>query len=152
VIAALALLPFAARYPTRSATPARAAPPGASLCFAATSPLDLVDSAGRKVLGSAQRRTGNRVLHQGCLPLRPAASTPAAAALLRSRADVEPLLVTAIAAALGLAPYSGSLTPEEDAQAARLAALRRIDPHFPPPLPAASSSAAPHSQRLGPAL
>ncbi len=38
------------------------------LCFYKSSPVDLAAS-GRKLLGSAERRLGNRVLHHGSLPL-----------------------------------------------------------------------------------
>ena len=120
VIAALASLAFAARYP------------GPALCFATTSPLDLVDPAGRKVLGSAQRRSRGRVLHQACLPLRPPGLTPATASIPCARDELEPRLVTAIAAALDLVPEPGALTAEEAAGAARLLTRRRSDPSFAP--------------------
>lgn len=56
-------------------------PRSASLCFADTTALDLVDEAGRKVVGSAQRRTGGRVLHHGSIPLQVPALTPGSGAL-----------------------------------------------------------------------
>jgi lipoate-protein ligase A len=45
------------------------------LCFHKSSAVDLV-AAGRKLLGSAQRRTGRRVMHHGSLPLAPNSLTP----------------------------------------------------------------------------
>jgi membrane protein implicated in regulation of membrane protease activity len=53
-------------------------PAAASLCFTDHTALDLVDQQGRKVVGSAQRRTGGRVLHHGSLPLTTPALTPEA--------------------------------------------------------------------------
>ncbi len=44
-------------------------PRKASMCFDDHTALDLVDSSGRKVVGSAQRRAGGRVLHHGSIPL-----------------------------------------------------------------------------------
>jgi lipoate-protein ligase A len=118
VIAALARLSLKVRYPEHP-TPARAAPRGPSLCFDTATAHDLVDAEGRKVLGSAQRRSRGRVLHHSSLPLRPARLTLKSGALFRRRDDVEPLLVEEIAAALGLVPHAGALTAEEEAAAAR---------------------------------
>ena len=39
-------------------------------CFMGTDPLDLVTSNGKKLIGSAQRRSQNRVLLHGSLPLK----------------------------------------------------------------------------------
>lgn len=61
--------------------PRSVAPRAATLCFDDTTVHDLVDEAGRKVLGSAQRRRAGRVLHHGSLPLSVPALTPAAGAL-----------------------------------------------------------------------
>jgi len=52
-------------------------PRDATLCFHDHTALDLVDAAGRKVAGSAQRRVGARVLHHGSLPLQVPALSPA---------------------------------------------------------------------------
>ena len=51
-------------------------PRTAGLCFADITALDLVDIDGRKLVGSAQRRTGGRVLHHGSIPLEVPALTP----------------------------------------------------------------------------
>ena len=51
-------------------------PRDGSLCFLDHTALDLVDDGGRKVVGSAQRRRGGRVLHHGSVPLVAPALTP----------------------------------------------------------------------------
>lgn len=56
-------------------------PREAGMCFAASTALDLVDEAGRKVVGSAQRRTGGRVLHHGSIPLTIPSLTPEASSV-----------------------------------------------------------------------
>jgi lipoate-protein ligase A len=56
-------------------------PQGASLCFEDPTALDLVDPQGRKVVGSAQRRRGGRVLHHGSIPLSVPALSPGSGAL-----------------------------------------------------------------------
>lgn len=44
-------------------------PKEASMCFEDHTSMDLVDGQGRKVVGSAQRRSEGRVLHHGSIPL-----------------------------------------------------------------------------------
>lgn len=44
-------------------------PRDASMCFDDHTSMDLVDAQGRKVVGSAQRRSDGRVLHHGSIPL-----------------------------------------------------------------------------------
>ncbi|MFT7461767.1 MAG: lipoate-protein ligase A [Pseudohongiellaceae bacterium] len=56
-------------------------PQGATLCFEDTTALDLVDDQGRKVVGSAQRRRGGRVLHHGSIPLATPSLSPHAGSL-----------------------------------------------------------------------
>ena len=56
--------------------PLSTGPRSAGLCFAGTTALDLVLRDGRKLVGSAQRRRGGRVLHHGSIPLSPPALTP----------------------------------------------------------------------------
>ena len=51
-------------------------PRDGSLCFRDHTALDLVDEQGRKLVGSAQRRRGGRVLHHGSVPLTAPALTP----------------------------------------------------------------------------
>ena len=54
--------------------------PAAGRCFYSITPYDLV-AGGRKLVGSAQRRRGGRVLHHGSIPLDPNPMTPRAAAV-----------------------------------------------------------------------
>jgi len=70
-----------APLPRGGDAPLSVRPRSASLCFADTTALDLVDESGRKLLGSAQRRRGGRVLHHGSIPLRVPALTPGSSAL-----------------------------------------------------------------------
>jgi lipoate-protein ligase A len=56
-------------------------PERASLCFEDATALDLVDSRGRKLVGSAQRRRGGRVLHHGSIPLSVPDLSPGSGAL-----------------------------------------------------------------------
>lgn len=51
-------------------------PRDGTLCFEDTTALDLVDGDGRKVVGSAQRHRGGRVLHHGSIPLSVPALSP----------------------------------------------------------------------------
>lgn len=53
-------------------------PRDATLCFLDATALDLVDAEGRKVVGSAQRHRGGRVLHHGSIPLEVPALSPSA--------------------------------------------------------------------------
>lgn len=55
--------------PRGGGAPRSVHPRAATLCFEDTTVHDLVDGSGRKVVGSAQRRTGGRVLHHGSIPL-----------------------------------------------------------------------------------
>ncbi len=76
-------------------------------CFFAPKGQDLVDEQGKKVFGSAQRRTGGRVLHHGSLVLAANHWTPFTGALLpRDKATREAelceVLGDRIGAALGL--------------------------------------------------
>ncbi len=57
--------------------PLSVSPRAATLCFEDTTAFDLVDDEGRKVVGSAQRRDGTRVLHHGSIPLQVPALSPA---------------------------------------------------------------------------
>jgi len=52
----------------------------AGRCFYSVTSYDLV-AAGRKLVGSAQRRKGGRVLHHGSIPLDPNPMTPDAASI-----------------------------------------------------------------------
>lgn len=102
-------------------------PRAATLCFEDHTSFDLVDHAGRKLVGSAQRRRAGRVLHHGSIPLEVPALTPGASSLRdltggpmsweRAAAAVE----TAFAA--GLCAGGWELEEPSAAEAAEAAAL-----------------------------
>jgi len=80
-------------------------------CFAEPGAGDLVDDAGRKLLGSAQRRVrlpADRVLQHGSLPLQPSPLTPFTAAVGHQAdpadlvAALQQAVATGLASALGL--------------------------------------------------
>ncbi len=76
---AAALLQLGASTKERGEAPLVSDEPSAEwLCFYKSSSVDL-EARGRKLLGSAQRRVGRRVMHHGSLPLRPNPVTPGAA-------------------------------------------------------------------------
>lgn len=56
-------------------------PRDASLCFEETTAMDLVDRSGRKVVGSAQRRSHGRVMHHGSIPLTRPSLSPGSGSL-----------------------------------------------------------------------
>ena len=104
-------------------------PPEGWLCFYKSSGLDLV-TGGRKLLGSAQRRTRGRVLHHGSLPLRPNPVTPVAAdvatALGRpvAAADLVALLVRAMEREFRVRLHPGVPTADEVERAEELVERR----------------------------
>jgi len=90
-------------------------------CFAEPGAGDLVDDAGRKLLGSAQRRIrhpAERVLQHGSLPLQPAALTPFTAAVGHQAdpatvvAALQQAVATGLARALGMAGWR-AVSPDE---------------------------------------
>jgi lipoate-protein ligase A len=103
-------------------------PRDARHCFVDPTALDLVDTAGRKVVGSAQRRVGARVLHHGSVPLRVPALTPGSGSVaLAAGRDVgwdelARAVVAAFERALPGALVPDALTPAERADAAARAA------------------------------
>lgn len=103
----------------------RAAAPRAGLCFDHATDYDLV-AAGRKLVGSAQRRRGRWFLQHGSLPLSPdplAAGATSLAELLGAApppAAVERALVAAFAAELALELSPSELTPRETERARAL--------------------------------
>ncbi|MEZ6014206.1 MAG: hypothetical protein R3F49_03765 [Planctomycetota bacterium] len=62
---------------------------GTGMCFHASTPLDVVWGE-RKGIGSAQRRTGGRVLHHGSIKLSPSALEPDVATALDARVTLTP--------------------------------------------------------------
>ncbi len=104
-------------------------------CFEKSSPLDLVWE-GRKLAGSAQRRTGGRLLHHGSLPLRANPSTPQSAwvGLAAGREVTFEETARAFALALeerfGITLEPGEILPGERERAERLARERHASPAF----------------------
>jgi len=92
-------------------------------CFADPRGSDLLNTAGAKVLGSAQRRLRRprpRILHQGSLIVPPPASKP----------PLVSALIAAISHALGLRPEPGDPTVQEQALADALCRRRYENPRF----------------------
>lgn len=100
-------------------------PPGEEefLCFYRSTEFDLV-RGGRKIVGSAQRRTRSGFLMHGSIPVGPNPVSPRAA---DARTDPEGLaegLAESFAAALGAVLEPGEATPDEAERARELAARR----------------------------
>ncbi len=121
-----ALLRLGVRADERGAAPLTSDRDGAAwLCFCSSSDLDLVAS-GRKLLGSAERRIGTRVMHHGSLPLLPNPITPVAASVREELGRDVPfeemvgVLVPEFESEFGLLLQPGDPTSEEIAIAERL--------------------------------
>jgi len=101
-------------------------PRDATLCFDDHTALDLLDVQGRKVVGSAQRRSGGRVLHHGSIPLSVPSLTPEAGSLaLATGRDVSwdeaaDALVIGFESRLPSPFLVDTLSPEERERAERL--------------------------------
>jgi lipoate-protein ligase A len=113
--------------------------PGVRWCFAEPGRHDLVDTAGRKLVGSAQRRMRTdraRVLHHGSIVLERPALTPFVAAIADQRdpstirSALQEQLAARVAAALHLEPHADVLTEQERAEAQRWLATRFAMPDF----------------------
>jgi lipoate-protein ligase A len=110
--------------------PRSVSPRAATLCFEDTTAFDLVDAGGRKLVGSAQRRTSGRVLHHGSIPLSAPALTPDCAAIddLAGRDvswdELADVLIVALAAELGLVFEPAELDESTRIRAEELAATR----------------------------
>lgn len=132
------LLPDTVRVSPRGKIPIRSDVAGSPWCFHESTAFDLAAGGTRaepssrgKIVGSAQRRTGGRVLHHGSIVLRVNRFTPEVASVESLGGDPDPeraeeVLARALGVVLG--PESGriveSLAPAEAAAAARLAAER----------------------------
>lgn len=105
------------------------------LCFYRSSALDLA-ARGRKLLGSAQRRVRERVLHHGSLPLAANPCTPQAISVeeLRGRStpreEVEAALIEEIAQAFGVVLEPALPSHEERERAAELVAQKYGRPEW----------------------
>jgi lipoate-protein ligase A len=99
----------------RAATPATSDRPASPMCFHRSVAVDLVWD-GAKGLGSAQRRTGGRVLHHGSLKI---GATPLEPGVATLRAHVPDLSARALAAQLieALGPAFAARFDEERAAA-----------------------------------
>jgi lipoate-protein ligase A len=101
--------------------------PRSELCFQRSTALDLAWD-GAKGVGSAQRRSGARVLHHGSIKLAASALEPGVASL-RTHApglcarDLAERIGAVFAAELGLELQPGEPTPEELRRTARRAAF-----------------------------
>ncbi len=104
-------------------------------CFEKSSHLDLVWE-GRKLAGSAQRRTGGRLLHHGSLPLQANPSTPKSAWVsLAAGRDVSfeetaRAFAKAMESTFGIRLEPGELLPGERERARRLVEERHGAPAF----------------------
>jgi lipoate-protein ligase A len=132
VAEALAACGVAVDGRTAPAPPAGAADP--FFCFDRAAPIDLL-ARGRKLVGSAQRRTARAFLQHGSLPLSPNGSAPGATSLAEEAgspsfdgASLEEALGAAFARLLGAAAVPSTPTPAEEAAAAEAAAARFGNP------------------------
>lgn len=109
------------------AAPLSTRPRDATLCFDDHTALDLLDSQGRKVVGSAQRRAGGRVLHHGSIPLEVPSLTPDAGSLALAAGrpvswdEAADALVAAFSARLPGSLRADTLSPDERERADHLA-------------------------------
>jgi lipoate-protein ligase A len=99
---------------------------GTGMCFHASTPLDVVWD-GRKGIGSAQRRTGGRVLHHGSIklgpsPYEPEVATASGAGVHLSPREFAPALLDAFTSALGVTFQPEAPTVAELARAETLGA------------------------------
>ena len=106
---------------------------GTGMCFHESTPLDLV-WAGRKGVGSAQRRKGGRVLHHGSIkigpsPLEEGVATATDLAPGTTSETFAPLLRAAFTRSLGFELEAGVPTADERARA-RLLGRRYLEPEF----------------------
>jgi lipoate-protein ligase A len=97
-------------------------------CFHESTPFDVV-AASRKLVGSAQRRTGGRVLHHGSIVLRANRFTPETASVEGLGGDpdpnhVEEALARGLEDALSLGFERRGLSPAEESLARELARAR----------------------------
>ena len=96
--------------------------PDPFFCFARPAPIDLV-ARGRKIVGSAQRRTRTAFLQHGSIPLSPNGTAPDATTVSAERgaaADpsaLEEAMVRGFARVLGAEAVDSAPTPEEEERA-----------------------------------
>ncbi len=123
---ALGLAELGVQATARGGDDRGAARPDDPVCFHAPTSFDLV-VAGRKLVGSAQRRTRDRVLHHGSIPIAKNALATDASSIedvlgRRPRAEeVEDALARGFERAFGFAFERGEPTATESARAEELA-------------------------------
>jgi lipoate-protein ligase A len=116
----------AASRPRGEGWPLSTRPRAAEFCFHDHTALDLIDERERKLVGSAQRRAGGRVLHHGSIPLEVPSLTPlsGSVALAAGRPVSWDELADAVTAALARALCAelqpDALSPDEQRLAAEL--------------------------------
>jgi lipoate-protein ligase A len=103
--------------------------PGDFWCFYHSTSFDLV-LGDRKLVGSAQRRSGRGFLMHGSIPVAANAMTPRAAAANVSGDALEEAIARAAEAVLRVRMVPGTPTREEQAAAVRLAAERYARPEW----------------------
>ncbi len=106
---------------------------GTGMCFHASTPLDVV-WLGRKGIGSAQRRTGGRVLHHGSIKLGPSPLEPDVATASDAGVEVTPEAFGALLEGVFARTFDVEWR-DEPASAAELAeaevrGARYLDPAF----------------------
>jgi lipoate-protein ligase A len=107
-----------------SDAPLSVRPRDASMCFEDHTSMDLVDGAGRKVVGSAQRRAGGRVLHHGSIPLSVPGLSPDAGSLglATGRIVTWEEAADVVESVFGASLCAGGLMPDDLSAAETLAA------------------------------
>ncbi len=109
--------------------------PDPFFCFARTAPVDLV-ARGRKIAGSAQRRTRTAFLQHGSIPLSPNGTAPGATSVAGERgsapdpAALEEAMARAFARVLGAEAVPSAPTPEEEERAASAERERYGNPEW----------------------
>jgi len=98
-------------------------------CFFASTEFDLA-ADGRKLVGSAQRRTGGRVLHHGSIVLRANAYTPGSASLDALDAESRPEVVEGILFATFAEALDADLVEAPPTDAERELAARLIESRY----------------------
>ncbi|MFH0944929.1 MAG: biotin/lipoate A/B protein ligase family protein [Planctomycetota bacterium] len=99
------------------------------ICFRQATPFDLI-SDGRKLVGSAQRRTRHRILHHGSIPLKRNRLAPECASLDRAVGrevgfeEAADALVLGFTRELGVRFQESKVTASEQVRASQLRATR----------------------------
>jgi lipoate-protein ligase A len=123
LIEALSAVGAALRFRGQQA-PMSVRPRDASMCFEDHTSMDLVDARGRKVVGSAQRRSDGRVLHHGSIPLTVPSLSPdvGSVGLAAGRTVTWDETAAAVEAAFRTGLFGGRWVVDDLSDAERLAA------------------------------